>query len=203
MYVDIVSSLSLTITNNSGAGGFDVMTVGSSRIGAVNLGSTLYVTATSTFTGSAVTWTTGTTSVLRITLGTLAAGLAHELNNPASAATRAADALAGASRGVMDALARLSRHDITAAQFGDQHAARDAVGAQAVQDRLREAREVLREPRIAVQRVAVTREPVDQRLVLGGGQRHLGVGLAVGLAGGRQPGEHRHGSVLLAAGAQL
>ncbi len=53
-----------------------------------------------------------------ITLGTLAAGLAHELNNPASAATRAADALAGASRGVMDALARLSRHDITAAQFG-------------------------------------------------------------------------------------
>ena len=53
-----------------------------------------------------------------ITLGTLAAGLAHELNNPASAATRAADALAGASRGVLDALARLSRHDITAAQFG-------------------------------------------------------------------------------------
>jgi signal transduction histidine kinase len=33
-----------------------------------------------------------------ITLGTLAAGLAHELNNPASAATRAADALAAASR---------------------------------------------------------------------------------------------------------
>ena len=52
-----------------------------------------------------------------ITLGTLAAGLAHELNNPAAAATRAADALAAASRGVMDALARLSRHDITAGQF--------------------------------------------------------------------------------------
>ena len=34
-----------------------------------------------------------------ITLGTLAAGLAHELNNPASAATRAADALAGAAAG--------------------------------------------------------------------------------------------------------
>lgn len=53
-----------------------------------------------------------------ITLGTLAAGLAHELNNPAAAATRAADALAASSRGVMDALGRLARHDITAAQFG-------------------------------------------------------------------------------------
>jgi signal transduction histidine kinase len=52
-----------------------------------------------------------------ITLGTLAAGLAHELNNPASAASRAADALATSSRGVLDALSRLSRNDIAAAQF--------------------------------------------------------------------------------------
>jgi signal transduction histidine kinase len=52
-----------------------------------------------------------------ITLGTLAAGLAHELNNPASAATRAADALDVASRGVLDALSWLARNEISAAQF--------------------------------------------------------------------------------------
>jgi signal transduction histidine kinase len=52
-----------------------------------------------------------------ITLGTLAAGLAHELNNPASAASRAADALDAASRGVLDSLTRLARNEITARQF--------------------------------------------------------------------------------------
>src|SRR6478609_543931 len=52
-----------------------------------------------------------------ITLGTLAAGLAHELNNPASAATRAADALAGASAAVLDSLSWLAKNEISAAQF--------------------------------------------------------------------------------------
>ncbi|HEU5485109.1 MAG TPA: ATP-binding protein [Microlunatus sp.] len=65
-----------------------------------------------------------------ITLGTLAAGLAHELNNPAAAATRAADALAAASRGVMDALTRLSQHDISATQFAALDALRDELAPQ-------------------------------------------------------------------------
>jgi len=52
-----------------------------------------------------------------VTLGTLAAGLAHELNNPASAAARAAAALEVATRGVNDALGWLATHNITAAQF--------------------------------------------------------------------------------------
>ncbi len=52
-----------------------------------------------------------------ITLGTLAAGLAHELNNPASAATRAADALDLANRSLLDSLTWLARNEITAAQF--------------------------------------------------------------------------------------
>ena len=52
-----------------------------------------------------------------ITLGTLAAGLAHELNNPAAAATRAAEALAGASAAVLESLAWLAKNGISAAQF--------------------------------------------------------------------------------------
>ena len=52
-----------------------------------------------------------------ITLGTLAAGLAHELNNRAAAATRAASALETATRSVLDALGWLSGNDISAAQF--------------------------------------------------------------------------------------
>ena len=52
-----------------------------------------------------------------VTLGTLAAGLAHELNNPASAAARAADALEIATHAVNDALGWLATHDITAAEF--------------------------------------------------------------------------------------
>ena len=44
-----------------------------------------------------------------VALGTLSAGLAHELNNPASAATRAVDALQGTSELVLSSLAQLAR----------------------------------------------------------------------------------------------
>ncbi len=53
---------------------------------------------------------------------------------------------------------------VVAAELGHQHAPGHAVGAQPVQDRLGEAGEVLGEPGIAVQRIAVTGQPIDQRL---------------------------------------
>lgn len=52
-----------------------------------------------------------------VALGTLSAGLAHELNNPASAATRAVDALEGTSELVLSSLAQLAARGITAEQF--------------------------------------------------------------------------------------
>lgn len=52
-----------------------------------------------------------------VTLGTLAAGLAHEINNPASAATRAVDALEGSTKALLSSLGRLAEDDISAAQF--------------------------------------------------------------------------------------
>lgn len=52
-----------------------------------------------------------------IALGTLAAGLAHQLNNPAAAATRAADGLAEASAALLVALRRLAVEQVTAEQF--------------------------------------------------------------------------------------
>ncbi|MCU1678184.1 MAG: histidine kinase [Frankiales bacterium] len=52
-----------------------------------------------------------------VTLGTLAAGLAHELNNPASAATRAVDALDGACSTLLGALGTLAGNGISAGQF--------------------------------------------------------------------------------------
>ena len=52
-----------------------------------------------------------------VTLGTLAAGLAHEINNPAAAATRSVDALESTSETLLSSLARLAHDDISAAQF--------------------------------------------------------------------------------------
>ncbi|SDS29947.1 ATP-binding protein [Microlunatus soli] len=52
-----------------------------------------------------------------VTLGTLAAGLAHELNNPAAAAMRAVDALEDACRTLLSSLGRLAGGEITARQF--------------------------------------------------------------------------------------
>jgi signal transduction histidine kinase len=52
-----------------------------------------------------------------ITLGTLAAGLAHEINNPAAAATRAVDALASACQTLLSSLGKLAAQDISAQQF--------------------------------------------------------------------------------------
>jgi signal transduction histidine kinase len=52
-----------------------------------------------------------------VTLGTLAAGLAHEINNPAAAASRAVDALGDACQTLLSSLARLAGDHITAQQF--------------------------------------------------------------------------------------
>ena len=52
-----------------------------------------------------------------VTLGTLAAGFAHEVNNPAAAASRAVDALGDASQTLLSCLARLAGDEISARQL--------------------------------------------------------------------------------------
>jgi signal transduction histidine kinase len=52
-----------------------------------------------------------------VTLGTLAAGLAHELNNPASAATRAVDALQTAADALVAAMGRLAGEELPAGRL--------------------------------------------------------------------------------------
>ena len=52
-----------------------------------------------------------------VTLGTLAAGFAHEINNPAAATTRAVASLEEACATLLSSLARLAEGEISAAQF--------------------------------------------------------------------------------------
>jgi signal transduction histidine kinase len=61
-------------------------------------------------------------------LGTLAAGLAHEINNPASSAARAAGALQDTCDGLLASLARLADRALTAEQFSALNALRQELG---------------------------------------------------------------------------
>jgi signal transduction histidine kinase len=67
-------------------------------------------------------------------LGTLAAGLAHELNNPAAAASRATDALGEAFEGMHLSLRRLAAAPITADQFARLDALRQQLGSRSAGD---------------------------------------------------------------------
>ncbi|MDZ5620053.1 ATP-binding protein [Nocardioides sp. HM23] len=65
-----------------------------------------------------------------VALGTLAAGLAHEINNPASAAVRSVGALAESSDNLLDSLLRLASQGITASQFVALDGLRREIGSE-------------------------------------------------------------------------
>jgi signal transduction histidine kinase len=67
-----------------------------------------------------------------IALGTLAAGLAHEINNPASAASRAAEALGHSCGAMLDSLRGLAANALTAEQFTGLDALRRELGSSPV-----------------------------------------------------------------------
>lgn len=71
-----------------------------------------------------------------VTLGTLSAGLAHEINNPAAAASRAVDALEGACATLLLSLGRLASDEISAKQFSELDALRCKVERQPADDPL-------------------------------------------------------------------
>jgi signal transduction histidine kinase len=66
-----------------------------------------------------------------VTLGTLAAGLAHEINNPASAAARAADALEAACAALLSSIGRLVHQGIASERFAALDALRREIEPQA------------------------------------------------------------------------
>jgi signal transduction histidine kinase len=77
-----------------------------------------------------------------VTLGQLAAGLAHEINNPASAAIRAIDELDTANRTLLASLGKLASNGVSAGQFSaldelrsELHAYAEAEDPLAVSDR--------------------------------------------------------------------
>jgi signal transduction histidine kinase len=72
-----------------------------------------------------------------VSLGTLAAGFAHEINNPAAAAARAVDALEAECQTLLSSVSRLAHDDISARQFAAIDALRREIEPRAaVQDPL-------------------------------------------------------------------